>query len=643
MGNLMIEQVIYWGDNYYYSSPTFDMGVQIIEGSNGSGKTTFSSLICYGLGLYVKQFDIKNKDEVHKEIKNDTNNYVLLNVKIDDTKYEFTRYFNEKNNNIVFVKAHIGNGCYENSFPINRSGDVETFSDWLLKRLKINVFDFYQGLRSFKINFSDLFRLIHYDQATMPSKIFKDHKNNGNFVVDSANLRNAIFELLIGHHFSDYYSLIGETKKAERERDTQKRTLESYSEMLKNMGYDLEENIEEVKDNLVKLNYQLDKIAIYRQNLKDKVYTSKRFNNEISSLRSNLLELETEYTEHIRKKQNVHIELNDLLELKEEIILEVTQIRKIIVAHKELNLFSPNTCPYCLKEVTREHNHCICGNEIDESQYERFFYDSNEYLDILKSKQKSVETIDFAIESCQEEIGEIESRVLALSLEREKIENQLKLIEESVRLNSPESEIAVTNDEMLEIREKIQNNEQKLAAYKKLDELGSEFESSHRVFAQIQFRLRKLERLVKEEIEERITDFNKYYTSFLKEADKHVESAELDENYMPIVNDGEYREASANVPKRMLYYFTLLQISVMNDNVPFPRFLLIDTPENLGIDKDNLIKCLSTINNILGAPNDFQILLTTGLGKYPEEFAPFVKETLDSSNKLLQLKANSES
>lgn len=56
-------------------------------------------------------------------------------------------------------------------------------------------------------------------------------------------------------------------------------------------------------------------------------------------------------------------------------------------------MFTPNTCPYCLREVEREKEKCICGNDINEDQYEKFFYTNDEYLDILKVKKKAVQSL----------------------------------------------------------------------------------------------------------------------------------------------------------------------------------------------------------------------------------------------------------
>jgi len=98
------------------------------------------------------------------------------------------------------------------------------------------------------------------------------------------------------------------------------------------------------------------------------------------------------------------------------------------------------------------------------------------------------------------------------------------------------------------------------------------------------------------------------------------------DTYLPVLDEGEYKEHSSSVSTRLMYYHTLLQMSLDDPDVPFPRFLLIDTPETAGIELDKLKICLKKIEEIKEKSKiQFQVILTTGLGKYPEEFKPYRK------------------
>jgi hypothetical protein len=112
---------------------------------------------------------------------------------------------------------------------------------------------------------------------------------------------------------------------------------------------------------------------------------------------------------------------------------------------------------------------------------------------------------------------------------------------------------------------------------------------------------------------------------------------------MPHINMNAYRERSASVPKRLMFFLTLLIISIKKA-VNFPKFLMIDTPNKEGIDKENLIKNISLLSKANSEADkvipkgSFQIILTTGIGTYQESFKEYVFLTLEGDNFLLKEK-----
>ncbi|TOF89605.1 hypothetical protein CGJ12_18855, partial [Vibrio parahaemolyticus] len=90
------------------------------------------------------------------------------------------------------------------------------------------------------------------------------------------------------------------------------------------------------------------------------------------------------------------------------------------------------------------------------------------------------------------------------------------------------------------------------------------------------------------------------------------------DNYLPSINDGLYRETSSLVSIRMMYFITLMQLALSDESVTFPRFLLIDTPETAGIELEHLINCIHQLEELKNYGVDFQVIISTGLNKYPE-------------------------
>lgn len=66
---------------------------------------------------------------------------------------------------------------------------------------------------------------------------------------------------------------------------------------------------------------------------------------------------------------------------------------------------------------------------------------------------------------------------------------------------------------------------------------------------------------------------------------------------------------------------------------------MIDTPNKEGIDRENLINVLDQLRKVdeykENSKIKYQIILTTGIGIYPEELKKYVFLTLENDNKLL--------
>ena len=146
--------------------------------------------------------------------------------------------------------------------------------------------------------------------------------------------------------------------------------------------------------------------------------------------------------------------------------------------------------------------------------------------------------------------------------------------------------------------------------------------------------------------EKTIKEFNTIYNELMQESSCNCNSAQIDEEYMPFIDEGEYKNKSADVPKRMMYYYTILSLSLKLKSVKHPGFLLLDTPETAGIDDDNLKHDLELLELALKLSKNeeskelgkFQVLLTTGEEKYPEHYKDKIKLRFSEKNKDFILK-----
>ncbi len=631
MGYLRIKKVVYSGQKYFFESEIFEKNIVLIEGDNGTGKSTLCNLIYFGLGGKVNEFR-PDSDKKHKEITSDSDNFIELYISINGENFLLRRYLSENDIRVTpFVekvvkerdKKSIKYSAQEMAektkvYAIFRR-EEDTFSDWILGKLGITVVELYQGYATFKVNFADLMRLVYHDQQPDPEFIYKKLDTKPNFVSDSETLRKAVFELLVGKAFSEFYGAIAESKKAENDKALAKSLVDEYTVLSdKIRGREELKNKSFLQEEIRKNEGQLEKSQAARVAFKRNRDTSITLDPQIDMVKNRIMEIELELSDKQEALVGLYNERYRLFAIKNDTVREVGQLQKVIHTHNHLNLFASDTCPYCLTKVDRPEDHCVCGAQIDEEQYERFFYTSQEYNEILKAKTKSLATIDLAISGCNDDIHEIadgqKSLTKALTELKEKLRTLLGAIDQAIDLET----INDIDDKILDIREKIANLYRIIEVETKLESLQKNYDGKRQLAKDLELKKRELEAKAKRDIAKKINKFSSIYNDFMVETLPDCRSARIKlKDYMPIINEGEYREASARVSIRLMYYLSFIKLSLVQEDVNFPRFLLIDTPETAGIEMDNLINCIGKFQELEPLGGDYQVIMATGLKKYP--------------------------
>ncbi len=637
MGRLAIRRVIYNGEKYSFESPYLNDGLIIMEGINGHGKSTFMNLIYYALGGRVQAFNKKDNDvdNKHNEIYKDKNNYVELLIEICGEEYELTRYIGDS---LIFVVGK-DEKVIETCVSRNQSDDnTIVFSDWILEKLKVEVFDLVQGTKSFKLNFTDLMRLIYHDQSTEVSRVYKE-ADNSNFLSDSLEIRKAIFEVLLGKTYNDYYYILGQYKLKLKEFEKAQAIMDSYDEFLGEiLDYDLA-NVIHIKSMIEENQEMIERVQIEREIAIDQKSNVDEVWQIIDQQKSILIERQNSEEEWIQSKQLTLQSIDKIVYLIDEAEKELEEIEKIRLVNKKLKLFTPNTCPYCLRKVEREKGKCICGNDIAEEQYEKFFYTDEEYLDILKVKKKAILSLNSLLDRKNERMHVIIAHIEKSRQEVEKIKKYIGELTRDIASNYNSAYIRQLDERERELNGKIVELQQAEELAIKREKLVSEVTQLRNQVEGLKIKVESYLNAAKEDMLNKKEDFDKIYLDLMKRADEHCFSAYLGEDYMPHINSGSYRERSAAVPKRLMYFLTLMIESLKNE-VNFPRFLMIDTPNKEGIDRENLIKNIALLKETdiytKEGSISYQIILTTGIDTYPEEFKDFVFYTLDGDKYLLQ-------
>lgn len=621
MGSLVVKQVKYSGEKYHFESPEFTTGINIIAGDNGSGKSTLSYFIEFGLGGDVKVFNKDNKTEKYKKIINDKNNFVELTILINNIEYKLKRFIGKNDIFIAFLNGTIKTLCTR-----RQDCSKTVFSDWFLDKLGIKRFELSLGETNWYFGFNDIFRLLNYDQDTEPRKIFKA-PNSDNFVTDSAVIKKSIFETLMGTSSDDYFVKMNDLNEAKLQKKEAQYIFDEFSKLNPDLTLTLKDIELNEKDALA----QMDKLIESRNSYqKEHTNVDDKF-KDIENTKSQLIELSILNSRHSITQKNLSIEkhkIEQLLSLQQN---EIDSIKKSVFTHEKLNLFDFKICPFCASSIQKEKQTCLCGSHISENNYEKFLYDSSEYKDILKHKNKSLESISLSLDYYTNELMTITEELNKNNKKIDELNVTLKSAIESIEYSGNSQIIDKIDNKIAEVKDKIYKYQELIDIYKMKETYEKNLNKKDTTYKAILKSYNFMKIKYNENNIKVIENFNSIYDKLMKLSSSKAKIAVIDEDYVPYVDGGDYREKSASVPRRMMYYFTLLSMGLKYKNIKHPHFLLMDTPEEAGIDDitENIILLDKALELSKNSPSDtigkFQFILTTGIGRYPDKYKEYIK------------------
>lgn len=371
--------------------------------------------------------------------------------------------------------------------------------------------------------------------------------------------------------------------------------------------------------------------------------------SHLSTLQSNLINTELDISNNKIKIQSINTEIYNIERMYKALESEISDIKKTIFTHEQLNLFSMQVCPFCMNsKKERKDGYCICGEKFNANGYEKFVYNSSEYKRILQHKEKSLKTIEIALNSYYEEIDKLNKDVSQKQHDAIEQKDELSKAISSIEFSGNSQFIDSINDKILEVKSSILDEKRKEGIISTYTTLNSTFNTKNLEYEKKVKAFQKAQSIFETNNAKTIEEFNIIYNQLMQKFScKKCEKAEINEDYMPVINDGNYINKSADVPKRLMYYFTILSLSLKLKNVKHPRFLLLDTPETVGIDDDNLKNDLGELDLALSLSKEedsastppYQVILTTGVGKYPSKYEEYVLLRLNTQDDSYILKS----
>jgi len=636
MGKLIVNWLFYKGDKYFYSNDKFKPGINYLVGDNENGKSTFTYLIVYALGLNVTFFDA-DSDEPIGEIVGDSNNAVEIGVTINSIEYVIRRKIGQS-----IVTIYAPDSDSHTTYSLVRNGYVfkkedKTFSDWMFEKLGIEKIEITQNSSTHRINFEDLMRFIYYDQITDNRQVISEFGiRSSDFFRNSSIMKRSIFELLMSGYNEKYYKLYFLLKDLTKKLQDEKEKLNSLEIIQKN----IQKQTGLINSEGLQAKHSALKNEIHRlENAREEVKKDGSFNEEVLD---RLTELQRRNVALSHKITNLEFELSNLEEdliksrrVYEDTKSDIEHIDKILFTSQFIDIISEDKCPFCYEPIDIKEGHCLCGSNKN-LDFSRFIYSDKEYLEIMKNKIKTMETIAETVEYNQIEFYHLELQLNKTRDDLAQNMNSIRQITKDLQFNSNAGTIDEITNNINELKKQEMELDLLLEKNTDIKKIMAEIAGLEKKIAFNRNELSILEEQKEKSLQKNIDTFEEIYTEYINDyyadENKHIE-VKLDRNYLPIF--GEYKHQSFNVAKRLFYHLTMLKMSLDTTNeISYPRLLIIDTMKDEGIELHKLKKLFTYFDDF--KDKNCQLIITCGIDEYSKELEPFVIDHLSDEEKLLK-------
>lgn len=556
--------------------------INVILGDNNSGKSTFLKLILYCLGAPIKSFI----DEISKQNLCDS---VSLDV-------EF------KNKRRVRILRNLPASDAIIVTPIKNSEDIvndeitafsaSEFSDYLLEN---------EGYSLEKITFSKnktasfrfyfLLRAIYVDQDTAAQSILSDLDMGHDYFTSQPIIKKSIIEKLLGKDNSELQRIRLEIQQLTR----------TQTELTDRIGFLSEEMDEISKGNDFTskgINDELSEIATEKAALASQEFQKIAAVKSINDLQNSKDQIsrQAKLKELYEQQQITTLELKDIEEVIKSLTDDMALLKYKVAAKDILEDLPILFCPNCLSPLPDEtikkglcdncHKKTVEERVINSATLKKTISDSiSEAKELQQLKLNRLSVIKREIDNLQDQIREENQLVF----EKHKEENNL--LYQAIAEIKKRLERLLAREHVLKKYKSITTELERLKAQRKdnsakLSELKEALLSADTKAS-----------LSMQHFDTFKSNFIRYLNAMFEE----VSACELDDNYMPIIDNTKINSvasASLKVAIRLSYVLALFNESLeANEQSSHLNILLLDSPKDKDLDNYRFDKYLQTINS----------------------------------------------
>ncbi|WP_066479388.1 MULTISPECIES: AAA family ATPase [unclassified Sphingomonas] len=604
---LIVERMVVEKDGHTAYDEAFHSGVNVIRGDNSSGKSTILNFVFYGLGG-----DLQDWSEAALRCSR-----VYLQVRLNGNVATLARDVTDKPRPPMDIFAGEIDEALRSPPSLwlrlgyIRSDKRESFSQVLFRLMNMPEV---ANETSGNITINQLLRLLYADQLSPVGNLFKFQ---GAF--DDAGLRDAVGRLLFGAHSAQYYENEQDIRRLGKELD---QATGAYRSLLAVAG-------------AAEQGFTYEWIGIQRTKLEAE---AKSIGEALQSAERQMRDQPNSTTTTLRGQDSAYSEVVDLQgELgraqaeRDNLTLKIVDSDRFIASlqHKLRALRDSSTvaevmgevrygeCPAChapTQETGHEHACYLCKSPYDDG------HERGRITGLINETALQLDQSVHLQRGRQEKVGLLDQRIAQL---RERWEKARARLDSLRRIATTEQQLLVRDLnrkagyvqralEDLARMEQLANrlrelSELRAALQQQITSLQGENEALHR---QQSDRIARASAVVAEEVKELL--INDLRRQDIFENPQRVNFS-FRENSIS-VNEQRYFSASSRAILKSSFALALLSAATKLEFMRDPRFCMIDTLENMGVEairSKNFQKQILRVSQ--NAKVDHQIIFATAM------------------------------
>jgi len=581
----------------------FHLGVNIIRGENGSGKSTIADFIFYILG---GEFDnwktvAANCDEVQAEVIT-LGGILTLRRQIGRSQTPMQVFFGS----MTEAEAHGLDGW--ETYPIRRSESRESFSQVLFRASGIPEA---QSQGAANITMNQLLRLLYSDQRTPAAFLFRFE------AFDTREIREAVGDLICGLSVYELYEIELSLRALNNDYDQKNELLTALLSALPRD--EALSRVETIDSRLTELSQEYEKLTAEIGNV-DELVDDGKVHEFIVARKMAGNELRKSRAQITSNEQNLYVtelEITDLTSFLEYLEELADKLPKAQASSDLVGNIDFTHCPACLAALSdsRGPDHCIlCGSKIDPDQERSRYLQIRMDLDIqlresrqlLDEKKRASTNIDRELRRLrrdyQEQLSEYTIRYEVSTSPRDSFVaeryQQLGRIDRErtylARLRERAIEIQALSEEKAKLQQQINRLKDRQAALEV---------ASQRRRGQALTLISEIAKGILRQDLDRQDEF------------MNANSVKVDFGDNTILVDGELNFAeSSNVIVKNSAILSLMLAATQDKEFYHPRFVLLDNIEDKGMEQTRSHNFQEIILRASeAAKHDHQIIFTTSM------------------------------